>query len=210
MSSLINVQPLEATLTSVWMLQPEYRSLRQALESKGYTIKDQTRGSLIQIATKGSIEIFSNIERRTIGIGSETSTRDLLIASEDLEQIYKEMGIEESNLLIYEFIGTFSATSTSSPLEKFKKLPIEQSFLRKIGSIMDADLVPLGLDLTKKDSLPTSPNFLQITIEPLYPSANTKFLIRTIYRGSKEEVISFIKKIDNRLKKVIEEIEGVI
>lgn len=207
MSSKVKIQPIETTLSSVWMLQPEYTGLRQALESKGYTLRESARGSEPILATKGSIEIFANVQRRVIGIRSETSTKDLLIAYEDLEQIYMDLGIESSNLIFYEFVGSFSATSAKSPLETLKTLKIEQNILQKVGTIVDKDLATLGLNLTTSDGNPTSPEWLRLTIEPLYVSANKNYLLRTVYRGKKEDVVAFISKIEKRASKIIGKLE---
>lgn len=207
MSSKIKVTPIEVTLTTIWMLQPDYSSFRRALEDKGYTLKEMRAGATIQLATKGSIEVISNIERRTIGIVSEKSTRDLQIAQEDLEQIYLELGIEETNLLIFEFIGLFVATSTRSPLELIKSFNVENNVLQKIGSVLEEDIVPLGLKLTNKGGNPVSKDWFQITIEPVYPTANKRYQIRVIIRGEKGKVKSFIKNIEKRLTKIIEKLE---
>ena len=156
----------------------------------------------------GSIEIYANPQRRVVGIGSEKSTKDLLIAYEDLEQIYMESGIDPSNLLFYEFIGAFSIDSVESPLEKISNLQIEGDILRKIGSILEMDLVTVGLNLTVKGGKPTSSEWMHLSIEPLYVSANKKYNIRIILRGKKEEVVSFVKKIEKRLPKIIDKLEG--
>lgn len=209
MSSRISVQPLEVRLSSIWMLQPDYTSFRRALESKGYTLRDEARGSMVKIATKGSIEVFTNVERRTIGVSSETSTKDLLVTYEDFEQIYKELGVDESNFMVHEFIGNFTSTSTKSPIEVVKGLSIEGDVLRKIGSVMETKLVPLGLDLTTEDGFPTSSAWLRMNINPVYVSANKKYALSVIYRGQLKEVLKFIKTIERRLKKTIEKLEGV-
>lgn len=208
MSSVINSRPIEMTLNSMWMLQPEYTSLRQALESKGYTLRDLAKGSLIMLATKGSIEIFANVQRRVIGIRSETSTKDLLVAYEDLEQIYKELGVEISNLMFYEFIGVFSVDSSKNPLETLKTLTLKKDIIRKIGSVFNEDLVTLGLSLTTKDGNPTSLEWLHLNIGPLYASASKKYKLRVICRGKKGEVVNLVKRIEKRITKVIEKLEG--
>jgi len=164
---------------------------------------------MMRIATKGSIEVFTNVERRTIGVSSETSTKDLLVTYEDFEQIYKELGVEESNFMIHEFIGNFTATSTKSPIEVVKGLSIEGDVRRKIGSVMETELVPMGLDLTTVDGFPTSSAWLRLNINPVYVSANKKYALRVIYRGQLKEVLKFVKTIERRLKKIIEKLEGV-
>lgn len=207
MAHAINVQPIEISLNSIWMLHPEYRSLRQHLENRGYSLKEQARGSSIVLATKGSIEILVNLERRVLGIASETSTKDLLIACEDLEQIYEDLGVEPSNLLFYEFIGSYSADSSSSPLEKLGNLKIEGDLLAKIGSVLETELVPLGLNVTVKNGNPTSAEWMHLVVEPLYASANKKYNVRVICRGKKDEVVNFAKNIEKRITKIIEKLE---
>lgn len=207
MSSKIIIKPIEVQLTAIWMLQPDYTSFRHALEDRGYTLKDARSGSTIQIATKGSIEVVSNIARRTIGIVSEKSTRDLQIAQEDLEQIYQELGIEDTNLMTFEFVGRFVSTSTRSPLELMKTLTLENRVLEKIGGVLEEDIVTVGLKLTNKEGNPVSKDWLQITIEPLYPTANKSYQISIIFRGEKGRVIGFLKKIEKRLQKIVEKLE---
>src|SRR4030067_1289209 len=128
------------SLNSVWMLPPDYKGLRQSLEAKGYTLKQQIRGSHIVIAKKGTVEILVNPERRVLGIGSETSSKDILIASEDLEKAYFEIGMESSNLLFVEFLGNYTLQSTVSPLKKLNALKIEGDILAKIGSVLEKDI----------------------------------------------------------------------
>lgn len=207
MSSKIKVTPTEVRLVTIWMLQPDYPSFRHALEDKGYVLKGMRSGATIHVATKGSIEVVSNIERRTTGVESEKSTRDLQVAQEDLEQIYLELGIEENNLLTYEFTGSFIASSTRSPLGLIKSFNLENNILQKIGSVLDEDIVPVGLKLTNKEGNPTSKDWLQIAIEPLYPTANKRYQIHVIYRGEKGKVNEFIKKIEKNLSKIIEKLE---
>lgn len=208
MSQKVDSQPIDLTLSSMWILQPEYRSLRMALEAKGYTLRDLAQGPLIILATKGSIEIFANVQRRVIGTRSETSTRDLLIADEDLEHIYTELGVEPANLLFYEFLGVFSVTSPRNPLATMKSITLKQDIQRKIGSIFGKDLVTLGLSLTTKDGNPTALEWLHINIEPLYASASKRYRIRIVCRGKRHEVVDFVKKIEKRVSKIVEKIEG--
>ena len=172
MSETPRVQPIEMSLNSVWMLLPDYKGLRQSLEAKGYTLKQQIRGSHIVIAKKGTVEILVNPERRVLGIGSETSSKDILIASEDLEKAYFEIGMESSNLLFVEFLGNYTLQSTVSPLKKLNALKIEGDILAKIGSVLEKDIVTVGFSLSTKDSNPTASSWLSFNIEPLYPSAN--------------------------------------
>jgi hypothetical protein len=67
--------------------------------------------------------------------------------------------------------------------------------------------VTVGLRLTTKDSNPTSMSWLNLNIEPLYPSANKSYLITIVFRGLKEEVLEFVKYIEKRIPKIIEKIE---
>jgi hypothetical protein len=207
MSETPIVQPMEMSLNYVWMLPPDYKGLRQSLETKGYTLKQQIRGSLILIAKKGTVEILVNPERRVLAIGSETSSKDILLASEDLEKAYLEIGMEASNLIFIEFLGNYSFQSTASPLKKLNALKIEGDLLPKIGAVLGKDIVTVGLRLTTKDSNPTSMSWLNLNIEPLYPSANKSYLITIVFRGLKEEVLEFVKYIEKRIPKIIEKIE---
>jgi len=203
------IQPVEMSLNSIWMLQPDYRGIRLSLESKGYTMKQQFRGSQIIIAKKGTVEVFVNPERRVLGVESETSSKDLLIASEDLEKSFTEVGMEPSNLLFVEFLGNYVLQSSASPLKKLSSLKIEGNLLAKIGAILEKEVAPLTLSLTAKDSNPASSNWLNLSIEPLYPSANKSYVIRVVFRGPKTEVTDFVKSIEKRIPKIIEQIEGV-
>jgi len=208
MSQTTKVRPMEMSLNSIWMLQPEYKGIRQSLENKGYTLKEQTRGILVVIASKGSIEIFVNPERRVLGIGSETSSKDLLVAYEDLDQVFLEVGMEPSNLMFVEFVGMYMVESTSSPLEKLSMLKIENDLLAKIGVVLEKDVATVGLSLTLKGANPTESNWFSLVIEPLYPSANKNYRVRVICRGRKEDVIDFVKNIEKRIPKIIDKIEG--
>jgi len=207
MSSKIKVTPAEVSLTTIWMLQPDYPSFQRALEDKGYVLKGMRTGARLQLATKGSIEVVSNIERRTTGIMSEKSTRDLQVAQEDMEQIYLELGVEANNLLTYEFVGLFIASSTRSPLDLMKSFNLENNILQKIGSALDEDIVPIALKLTSKEANPISKDWLQITVEPLYSTPNKRYQIHVIFRGEKEKVNKFIKKIETKLSAMIEKLE---
>ncbi len=209
MSDTLKVQPLEMSLNFLWMLQPDYNGLRQSLDNKGYTRKDQLRGSLFIIAKKGTVEIFINPERRVLGILSETSSKDILTAADDLEQSYLEIGLEPTNLLFVEFIGNYIFQSTNSPLRKLNGIKLEGDLLPKIGAVLDKEIVTLGLNLSIKDSNPTESNWLNLQIDPLYPSANKSYIIKTVFRNKKkEEVLDFVKDIDKKLPKVIEKIES--
>lgn len=207
MSSYV-VQPIDLRLSSVLMLRPDYTTLRKALEARGYTPRDQVRGTTMTIAVKGSVEILSDVERRTMVVRSETSTRDLLIASEDLEQANRELGFEESNTLLYEFLANFSVISNKSPLKTTSAVPIDEKLLRKLGSILGKDLTPLALDLALKNENPTSTKWLRLTVGPLFVSANKRYLIRVVYRDALKEITSFIKTIEGRIKRIIDELES--
>lgn len=209
MSETPKAKPLEMSLNFIWMLQPEYDGLRQALDNKGYTRKDQLRGSIIVIAKKGTVEIFINPERRVLGILSETSTNDILTASQDLEQVYQEIGMEETNLLFVELIGNFIFQSAASPLQKLSAITAQGDLLQKIGSVMDKQIVTLGLNLAIKNTNPTDSEWLTLQIEPLYPSPNKSYLLKTVFRSkNKADVFEFTKHLEKRIPKIIEKIEA--
>lgn len=208
MAETPQVKPLEMSLNSIWMLQPDYKGIRQSLEKKDYTLKEQIRGSVIVIAKKGTVDILVNPERRVLSISSETSSKDLLTAYEDLEQTYLEVGLEPTNLLFVEFIGNYIFQSKLSPIKEISSLKIKGDVLAKIGAVLEKDIVPFGLVLTTKESNPTSNNWLNLSIEPLPPSANKSYLIKTVFRGKKEEVLDFVKTLEKRIPKIIEKIEG--
>jgi hypothetical protein len=208
MTETPKLKPLEMSLNFIWMLQPDYNGLRQSLDNMGYTRKESLRGSLIMIAKKGTVEIFINPERRVLGIESETSTKDILTAAEDLEKAYLEIGMEPKNLLFVEFIGNFIFPSLESPLKKMNSIKMENDLLSKIGVALEKDVVNMGLNITTKESNPTESEWLGLNIEPLYSSANKNYIIRAIFRGAKEKVFDFVKHVEKRLPKVIEKIEG--
>lgn len=209
MSDAPKLQPLEMSLNTIWMLQPDYNGLRQSLDNKGYTRKDQLRGPLFVIAKKGTVEIFINPERRVLGILSETSSKDILTAADDLEGSYLEIGMEPTNLLFVEFVGSYIFQSTNSPLKKLSGIKLDGDLLPRIGSVLNEEIVNLGLNLTIKGSNPTESDWLNMVIEPLYPSANKSYVIRIIFRNKKkEEVFDFVKNIDKKLPQVIEKIES--
>jgi hypothetical protein len=208
MAETPQVKPLEMSLNSIWMLQPDYKGIRQSLEKKDYTLKEQIRGSVIVIAKKGTVDILVNPERRVLSISSETSSKDLLTAYEDLDQSYLEVGLEPSNLLFVEFIGNYLFQSNFSPMKKLNSLKIEGDILAKIGTVLEKDIVPFGLVLTTKESNPTTNSWFSFSINPLPPSANKSYLITTVFRGKKEEVLDFVKNIEKRIPRVIEKIEG--
>jgi hypothetical protein len=207
MSETPIVQPMEMTLNYLWMLAPDYKGLRRSLEAKGYTLKEQIRGSRVLIAKKGTIEILVDPQRRVLAITSETSTKDILLASEDLEKAYLEIGMEASNLVFVEFLGNYTFESAVSPLKKLNALKIQGDLLPKIGAVLEKDIVTVGLMLTTKDSNPTAMSWFNLRIEPLYPSANKNYLIKTVFRGLQGEVIEFVKYIEKRIPKIIEKIE---
>jgi hypothetical protein len=212
MSVESKIEPIEVSLSSVWMMQPEYGSFRRALESKGYTLKDLSNaiGPSMILATKGSVEISTNIERRTIAIRSETSTSDLLTAYSDIEQINLALGTEPTNVIFYEFIGIFVISSTQSPLKTISGLKLEKDALRKIGTILGKDLEMFGLPLAIRGGNPTSGEWFSLVIEPLYVSANKKYRLQVVYRGRKEDIVGFVKTVEKRAIKVIEELEGSV
>lgn len=212
MSNGTKIEPLEASFSSVWMLQPVYGSFRHALESKGYTLKDLSTagGPSITLATKGSVEIFTIIERRVIGIRSETSTSDLLAAHKDLKQIYEELAIEASNVMFYEFVGDYILTSARNPLKTMCTLKLEKDILRKIGTVLNKDLAMLGLNLSVRNGNPTSSEWFWLVVEPLYVSASKKYHLRVIYRGKEGELVDFINGLEKKAIKMIDELEGSV
>jgi hypothetical protein len=208
MSETPKARPIEMSLNFIWMLQPEYDGLRHSLDSKGYTRKDQLRGSIIIIAKKGTVEIFINPERRVLGILSETSSNDILTAAQDLEKVYLELGMEPANLLFVEFIANFILQSTTSPLQKLSAINLEGDLLQKIGTILEKKISTFGLNIAVKNSNPTDAEWLSLQIEPLYPSANKNYILKTVFRSkNKAEVFEFTKHIEKRIPKIIEKIE---
>lgn len=210
MSTEPKVQPVDLSIASVWMLQPEYNSLRKALESRGYSLRDLNNitGPSIILATKGTVEVFTNLERRVVGVRSETSTSDVLAATKDIDEVCTELGIEKSNTMFHEFIGAFSATSGKNPMKTVKTLKLADDVLRKVGSILDEDIAMLGLNLTTKEGDPTLPEWLRLVVEPLYISPNKRYNVRVIYRGEFKDVVDFVNKIEKRVAEIIKCIEG--
>ena len=201
--------PFRMTLASVWMLRPDYIGLRNALEEAGYTVTGvEVESKPDTLASKGTIEVFTNPERRTLGVRGLSSTVDLVESYNELMKInLKRLAIEPENILFHEFLGDFSVSTGSSPIEVLTKINEKIDVVPLIGNVLDMDVYALGLNIVSRKGSPTSPKWANFNIRPYFPSFNKRYLVSVVFRDELDLVTDFVKHIENKLENMFLKIE---
>jgi len=203
------VVPLNQSIASVWMLRPDYTGMRNILEERGYTVKGPEiaqRPDLLAI--KGTVEVFSSSERRTVGVRGLTSIRDLVDAYTELIKInFDSLGVDPENILFHEFIGNFTVSNSVNPMNVLSKVNQKVDVIRKIGSVFGIEASAIGLNIVLKGSSPTSKRWFNISIEPFFVSYSKRYHISIVYRDVLDSVTELVKHLENRLKQVVSKLE---
>lgn len=209
MEEKFEILPLRMSVASVWMLRPDYIGIRNYLEERGYTVKGpeiERRHDLLAI--KGTIEVYSSAERRTLGVRGRTSPRDLVDAYSELMQINLDiLGVDPANIMFHEFIGELTVSTGADPMEVLTRVNQKIDVVPKIGSLLGIEASALGLRIISKGSSPTAEKWLNITIEPLFVSFHKRYRISIVYRDVLGSVIEMVKHLETRLKQIINRLE---
>lgn len=209
MEEKFEIVPSRMSIASVWMLRPDYIGIRNYLEERGYTVKGpEIDRKPDLVATKGTIEVYSNSERRTLGVRGLTSTRDLADAYKELIQINLDrLGVDPTNIMFHEFIGDFAVSTGADPTQVITTVNKKIDVIRKIGSIFKKETSGFGLQITTKGGNPTSAKWLNIRIEPLFASFHKRYHISIVHRDDLDIIIDLIKNLDARMKRVVNLLE---
>lgn len=203
------ISPLQLRLVSVWMLPPDYIGIRNFLEDRGYT----TRGFELLpppliLGEKGFVRVYSDIERRTLGVRGQMSPTDLVEAYSELMQVnLKDLGVNPDNIMFHEFAGDYSAITGRNPLEVMRKFGDQTDFLSKIQTKSGLDLAQISIGLGLRRTIPTSKEWGHFSIEPAYPSSNSRYHISIVYRNNLEDVLAFVKGIESTIRNILQELE---
>lgn len=209
LSQKIIVTPLQHRLVSVWMLSPDYVRIRSLLEDRGYTTKGFGRTQALVLGEMGLIRVYSNVERRSLGVTGSTSPKELAKAYSDLIQMnFKELDVDESNIMFHEFAGDYSAKTGSNPLEVMSKLGGQTDLVSKIGKELNVDLSTLSLGFALKGKTPSSNVWESITVRPSFGSSMSTYVITIVFRNKLEEVLKFTRKIEGRIRGILSAVEG--
>lgn len=209
MEKKFEILPLRMSIASVWMLRPDYIGIRNYLEDRGYTVKGpEIERKPDLLATKGTIEVYSSSERRTLGVRGLTSTRDLVDAYTELMQINLDMlGVEPANIMFHEFIGDLAVSTGADPMKVLTIVNQKMDVIRKIGSVLKKETSGFGLQIISKGGSPTSAKWLNIRIEPLFVSFHKRYHISIVYRDDLNIIIDLVKNLDTRINRVVNLLE---
>jgi len=209
MEEKFHILPLRMSIASVWMLSPDYIGIRKHLEDRGYTVEGpeiQRRPDLLAI--KGTIEVYSSEERRTLGVRGLTSTSDLVESYKELIDINLDMlGVDPANIMFHEFIGDLTVSTGADPMDVLSKVNQKLDIIRGISSIFGVETAAIGLQIASKEDSPTKAKWLNIMIEPLFVSFHKRYHVRIVYRDALDSVISLVKHLETIIKQTINKIE---
>jgi len=209
MEEKFEILPLRMSIASVWMLSPDYIGIRKCLEERGYTVKGpeiERRPDLL--ATKGTIEVYSSSERRTLGVRGVTSTRDLVDAYMELMNVNLDiLGVDPANIMFHEFLGDLTVSTGADPMNVLTAVNQKIDVVRKIGGVLEIEASAIGLRIASKDRSPTTAKWLDLTIEPFFVSFHKRYHISIVYRDILDPVIKMVKYLETRLKQIINKLE---
>lgn len=191
------------------MLSPDYVRIRSLLEDRGYTTKGFERTPSLILGEMGLIRVYSNVDRRSLGVTGPTSPKELTKAYSDLIQMnYKDLDVDPNNILFHEFGGDYSAKTGRNPREVLQKLGNKIDLVSKINRKLKLDLTTISIGLGLKEEMPSSSKWGHITIRPSYGSSNSTYHLSVVYRNNLEEVLDFAKKIESKMSDILEVFEG--
>jgi len=191
------------------MLSPNYVRIRSLLEDRGYTTKGIERTQALVLGEMGLIRVYSNVERRSLGVAGLTSPKELAKAYSDLIQMnFKELDVDQSNIMFHEFAGDYSAKTGNNPLVVMRRLGEKTDLAAKIGKKLNVDLSTFSLGFALKGKAPSSNVWGSIRVRPSFGSSTSAYAISIVFRNNLEEVLKFTRKIEGRVREILSVIEG--
>jgi len=162
------------------------------------------------IAQKGDIELVMNQDNKTIGVVGR-SIEKTIGSFEELRKFYSERLDPSSGLATQyiEFDGDGWAKSGSSPIASFASFWSDFASFEALGGIVGSDVVDFGVHLAPVNRDPNSPEWLHVIIEPLIPSATSRYRLKYVLRSADtEQLLKKFASIEDTVRRMIKKIEG--
>lgn len=186
-----------------------------ALPSLGFVLTDPDTPISVKSeispfpARKGDIAVRIDPNRKLFGIHA-TNVESVLEEMDKLESwLNEKFQVDGSKLAeYYETIASLTVKATKNPLECWSTHLKQDPILTKFSDILGTEVAPFGLRLSPKGEGPNQTNWFEIRVEPDVEMAANHHHVSVIYRRSnKEEVISFVAKLDEVIGNFIELVE---
>jgi len=163
-----------------------------------------------KIAQKGDVEVEMNDDRGVITVSSVAPALAMQSLNEILQIVRDKLGVDlNAKAIFYEMMGNFGVKTGKNALEAMARFNEKNSNIKDLGDILGQDVSGYTLRIVPKDQVPSSVEWLDITIEPNITKPSTNYKVQAIYRSKeKSKVDCFIQSIGENLQRIFEAIEA--
>lgn len=204
------LQIMLVRIATVFMLDPDITALIENLAKKAYITarsRPELEGATITfveppniIAGKGAIKVYYDFGRKTLGVESPSS-RETLSALNDIEECFKEIGVNIEKALI-----PFELTVIAKASLKPKFTNNIYNFTDLLG--FNLRLVECGFTMEGGD--PNSNKWLHARVVPLWSSYRTNgenlYRVTLVYRDDKSKLLRFLENLEEVLRRFLGEV----
>jgi len=162
------------------------------------------------IAQKGDVELVVNQDNKTIGVRGREVEKAISMF-EELRNFYLERLDPSPGLVTHylEFGGEGWAKSGSNPVASFASFWANNENLTDLSGVVGSDVTNFGVHLVPPNKDPNDPEWFEIDVGPLIPSAARRYHVRYIWRGADtEQLIKKFADVNDTVRKLIAKIEG--
>jgi hypothetical protein len=197
--------PIDVAALLVVLTQAGYAAFNPPANLAGAGLRITVKG---KIARKDNTEVELNDDRGVIAVLSSSPDSAVQSLTEILGLIKDKLDVDiPAKAIFYEFISGLELKTGKNALEIMERANEQNNCLGKFGKILGQDVSNFSLKLVSKGTVPSSPEWLEITIEPnmIRPSV---YRVLAIYRSKdKAQVDSFACSWLENLSKIIEAVE---
>jgi len=163
-----------------------------------------------KIAQKGEAEIELNDERGVLAVTCYSPNNAVKSLNEIIQLIKEKLDVDlTTKATFYEFMGNFEAKTDKNPLEIIQRVNEKNSCIEDLGKILGQKVSSFSLRLVPKGQVPSSAEWLEITIEPNIIKPNTTYRVLAICRSNdKAKMDVFVSSWMGIMVKIIETIES--
>lgn len=163
-----------------------------------------------KIAQKGNVEVEVNDDRGVLAATSAVPALAVQSLNEILQIIRDKFGVDlDAKASFYETTGTLDARTNKNALEMMERFNEKNSAIKELGSLMGQDVSGYTLRLVPKGQVPSSAEWLDITIEPNIVKPSASYIVLTVFRSKeKSKVEGFVQSWTENMSRIFEAIEA--
>jgi len=163
-----------------------------------------------KIAQKGAIEVEINDDRGVIAVASTVPGLTIQGFNEVLQIVKDKLGVDLMGQAdFYEMMASFEVKTGKNALETMVRFNEKNGGFAEIGKIIGQEVSGFTLRIVRKDAVPSSSEWMDMTIEPNIIKSSTSYKVLLVFRSKeKSKVDGFIQSFGENLSRIFETIEA--